>query len=167
MHVTHQEALAVVLGVDKFKHYLMGTSATLFTDHSALTWLLRKDHEDLRFMRWKLAIQGMDLNVVHTPGRANNRPDALSQSPLPVEEGPLPSLSHKIVSAVLEGLEQTPDGYRLSNGLVYRVDRKVPLMCIPESLRPVVLGLSHDYCSHFGAPRTIKRVTTRFFLAIS
>ena len=38
-YVTRRELLAVVFFIDDFRHYLIGRSFTLRTDHGSLTWL--------------------------------------------------------------------------------------------------------------------------------
>ena len=40
--VTEWEGLEVFFALKKFRHYLLGTKATVMTDHQALVYLLNK-----------------------------------------------------------------------------------------------------------------------------
>ncbi|RVW98937.1 Transposon Ty3-I Gag-Pol polyprotein [Vitis vinifera] len=49
---TEKELLAVVFALDKFRAYLVGSSIVVFTDHSALKYLLTKQDAKARLIRW-------------------------------------------------------------------------------------------------------------------
>ncbi|RVW37068.1 Retrovirus-related Pol polyprotein from transposon 17.6 [Vitis vinifera] len=51
---TEKELLAVVFALDKFRAYLVGSSIVVFTDHSALKYLLTKQDAKARLIRWIL-----------------------------------------------------------------------------------------------------------------
>ena len=51
---TEKELLAVVNALDKFRAYLVGSDIIIFTDHSALKYLLTKINAKLMFIRWVL-----------------------------------------------------------------------------------------------------------------
>ena len=54
---TEKELLAVVYALDKFRAYLVGSDIVIFTDHSALKYLLTKQHAKARLIRWVLLLQ--------------------------------------------------------------------------------------------------------------
>ena len=51
---TENELLAVVFALDKFCAYLVGSLIVVFTDHSALKYLLTKQDARARVIRWIL-----------------------------------------------------------------------------------------------------------------
>ena len=51
---TEKELLAVVYALDKFRSYLIGSDIVIFTDHSALKYLLTKQNSKARLIRWFL-----------------------------------------------------------------------------------------------------------------
>ncbi|RVW24641.1 Retrovirus-related Pol polyprotein from transposon 297 [Vitis vinifera] len=57
---TEKELLAVVFALDKFRAYLVGSSIIVFTDHSALKYLLTKQDAKTRLIRWILLLQEFD-----------------------------------------------------------------------------------------------------------
>ena len=52
-----KELLAVVYALDKFRAYLVGSDIIIFTDHSALKYLLTKQNANARLIRWVLMLQ--------------------------------------------------------------------------------------------------------------
>ena len=53
---TEKELLAVVYALDKFRAYLVGSFIVIFTDHSALKYLLTKQDDKARLIRWVLLL---------------------------------------------------------------------------------------------------------------
>ena len=74
-----QECLAIKLGVQAFRAYLLGREFMVQTDHRCLEWLDRFKDDNSRLTRWSLALQPFKFTVQHRPGRANNNADALSR----------------------------------------------------------------------------------------
>ena len=58
---TEKELLAVVFALDKFRAYLVGSFIIVFTDHSALKYLLTKQDAKARLFRWILLLREFDL----------------------------------------------------------------------------------------------------------
>ena len=75
-----KECLAIKLGIQAFKVYLLGRQFEIQTDHRALVWLDRLNEHNARLTRWSLALQLYQFVVIHRPGRANGNADALSRS---------------------------------------------------------------------------------------
>lgn len=61
-----KECLAIRLGLQAFRVYLLGWPFTVQTDHRALQWLDRLKESSARLMRWSLALQEFDF-WVETP----------------------------------------------------------------------------------------------------
>ena len=83
---TDRECLALLWSIALFRPYLVGVHFTVYTDHSALQWLL--DHKDSssRLMRMVLRLQEYDYTVISRPGSANANADALSRLPALLEQ---------------------------------------------------------------------------------
>ncbi|XP_022843250.1 uncharacterized protein LOC111366787 [Olea europaea var. sylvestris] len=60
---TEKELLAVVFVVDKFISYLIGLKVIVYTDHSALKYLMNKEDTKLRLIQWILLLQEFDLEI--------------------------------------------------------------------------------------------------------
>ena len=74
-----QECLAIKLGVEAFKVYLIGRPFIVQTDHRSLKWLNRLKDNNSRLTRWSLALQPYTFEVEHRAGTANSNADALSR----------------------------------------------------------------------------------------
>ena len=82
-----KEMLAVVFTVDKFCIYLLGSKVIIFTDHSALKYLLaKKDAKPPRLIHWVLLLQEFNLEIRDKKGSENVVTDHLSR--LEREEDP-------------------------------------------------------------------------------
>ena len=76
---TEKEMLAVVFALDKFRSYLVGSPVTVYTDHSALKYLLTKMDAKPRLIRWVLLLQEFNLQIKDKKGVENVVADHLSR----------------------------------------------------------------------------------------
>ena len=74
-----KECLAIKLGVEAFKVYLLGRSFTILTDHQALEWLECLKGNNSRLTRWSLSLQPYSFTVKFRKGISNQNVDALSR----------------------------------------------------------------------------------------
>ena len=79
--VTRRELLAVVFFIDHFRHYLIGRSFTLRTDHGSLTWLWKFKNPEGQLARWLEKLQEYDFTIQHRQGRKHCNADAMSRIP--------------------------------------------------------------------------------------
>jgi hypothetical protein len=66
-NTTEREGLAMVYALHKFRHYLLGKHFNMFTDHSALKYLVNKLVLGGRICRWLLLFQEFDFEVIVKP----------------------------------------------------------------------------------------------------
>ena len=71
--------LVVVFALDKFRAYLVGSAIAIFTDHSALKYLLTKQDAKARLIRWILLLQEFDLQIKNKKRVENVVADHLSR----------------------------------------------------------------------------------------
>ncbi|WVZ70346.1 LOW QUALITY PROTEIN: hypothetical protein U9M48_019021 [Paspalum notatum var. saurae] len=77
---THDhELLAVVYALKKWRHYLLGNTCHLYTDHKSLKYIFTQPELNIRQRRWLELIKDYDLEVHYHPGKANVVADALSR----------------------------------------------------------------------------------------
>ena len=76
---TEKELLAVVHALDKFRTYLVGSDIVIFTDHSALKYLLTKQNAKARLIRWVLLLQEFNPQIKDKKGVENVVTDHLSR----------------------------------------------------------------------------------------
>ena len=76
---TENELLAVVYALDKFRSYFVGSDIIIFTDHSALKYLLTKQNAKARLIRWVLLLQEFNLQIRDKKGVENVVADHLSR----------------------------------------------------------------------------------------
>ena len=76
---TEKELLAVVFALDKFRSYLLGSKVIVYSDHSALRYLLTKKEAKSRLLRWILLLQEFDVEIRDKNGAENVVADHLSR----------------------------------------------------------------------------------------
>ena len=74
-----KELLAVVYALDKFRSYLIGLDIVIFTDHSAMKYLLTKQNSKARLIRWVILLQEFNIQIRDKKGVENVVVDHLSR----------------------------------------------------------------------------------------
>ncbi|KAL6312056.1 hypothetical protein AAG906_027262 [Vitis piasezkii] len=114
---TEKELLAVVFALDKFRAYLVGSFIIVFTDHSALKYLLTKQDAKARSIRWILLLQEFDLQIRDKKGVENVVADHLSRLAITHNSHVLP-INDDFPEESLMLLEKTPWYAHVANYLV-------------------------------------------------
>ncbi|GJU89434.1 reverse transcriptase domain-containing protein [Tanacetum coccineum] len=76
---TEKEMLAVVYAFEKFQPYLVLSKSIVYTDHSALKYLMNKQDAKPRLLRWVLLLQEFDIIILDKKGSKNLATDHLSR----------------------------------------------------------------------------------------
>ena len=79
--VTRREMLAVIFGLRKFKHYLLGRKVRIRTDHASLRWVTQFKEPEGQVARWLEELSSYDFQVEHRPGKNHGNADGLSRIP--------------------------------------------------------------------------------------
>jgi hypothetical protein len=69
--VTDKELLAVIKSVEHFRHYLLGKSFTLRTDHKALQYMWSTTNPSSKLLRWSLKLQEYSFTPEYIKGEKN------------------------------------------------------------------------------------------------
>ncbi|GJU10197.1 reverse transcriptase domain-containing protein [Tanacetum coccineum] len=76
---TEKEMLAVVYAFEKFRPYLVLSKSIVYTDHSALKYLMNKQDAKPRLLRWVLLLQEFDITILDKKGSENLAANHLSR----------------------------------------------------------------------------------------
>ncbi|GJV67144.1 reverse transcriptase domain-containing protein [Tanacetum coccineum] len=78
--------LAVVYAFEKFRPYLVLSKSIVYTDHSALKYLMNKQDARPRLLRWVLLLQEFDITILDKKGSEKSSPDHLSRLENPYKD---------------------------------------------------------------------------------
>jgi hypothetical protein len=77
---THDlELAAVVHALKIWRHYLLGNTCHIYTDHKSLKYIFTQSELNIRQRRWLELIKDYDLEVHYHPRKANVVADTLSR----------------------------------------------------------------------------------------
>ena len=76
---TKKELLAVVFACDKFRSYLVGSPVVVFSDLTALKYLLSKKYSKARLVCWIVLLQEFHNTIIDKKGTKNVVTDHLSR----------------------------------------------------------------------------------------
>ncbi|RVW30036.1 Retrovirus-related Pol polyprotein from transposon 17.6 [Vitis vinifera] len=114
---TEKELLAVVFALDKFRVYLVGSFIVVFTDHSALKYLLTKQDAKARLIRWIILLQEFNLQIRDKKGVENVVADHLSRLVIGHDSHGLP-INDDFLEESLMSIEVAPWYSHIANYLI-------------------------------------------------
>lgn len=78
---TRKELLAIITFTRQFRHFLLGNTFILRTDHNSLIWLLNFKNIEGQLARWIEELSQYNIILQHRPGKDHGNADALSRIP--------------------------------------------------------------------------------------
>ena len=77
--ITKREFLAVIFALKQFRHYILGRSFLLRTDHAPLTNYISMQNTSAQLARWIEQLQEFTFTIQHRPGNLHGNADGLSR----------------------------------------------------------------------------------------
>ena len=111
-----KELMVVVYTLENFRSYLVGSDIIIFTDHSALKYLLTKQNAKARLIRWVLLLQEFNLQIRDKKGLENVVVDHLSRLTI-AHNTHNPPINDKILEESLLLVEKAPWYAHIANYL--------------------------------------------------
>lgn len=174
--VYERELMAIVLAIQKWRHYLLGRHFKVHTDQKSLKFLADQRLMGEDQQKWVTKLMGFDFEIKYKPGKENSAADGLSRQMqcmmlttihCPTWDG----LDEEVLAdpklrIVVQDLLVQPDlykGYQLKKGRLFYKDRIVLPKTSPRT--STILHEFHDSAvgGHSGYFRTYKRVSNLVF----
>ena len=81
-----REALAIVCGIKRYRHYLQDNKFEIISDHRPLQWLETHKDEKSRLGRWAIELSSLKYKITDKPGKEHANADFLSRIQVVTEE---------------------------------------------------------------------------------
>lgn len=186
-HSFELELLAVVEGLQKFRHYLLGVEFKIITDCNAVRHALNKKEIIPRIGRWVLRTQEFSFDIIHRAGNQMLHVDALSRNPVTNNDQPtvdeaimsitegdwllsvqlqdpsICSIRDILLSGDAEANKQIFNQYELLGNKVYRRTEYGRRWLIPKSCIWHIIRANHDDLGHFAVDKTIERIRSKYW----
>ena len=125
-----KELLAIVFGLHKFHNYVYGRDITVVTDHSSLTYLVKKplSKAPKRLRNLMLKVQDYNFELIYVPGTKIPIADCLSRNPIK-------SCTYNIECQYISNIKDS-DGFMDNLELIRNESKKdSSLMKLQEAIR--------------------------------
>ncbi|RVX01071.1 Transposon Tf2-2 polyprotein [Vitis vinifera] len=170
---------AVLMQIQKWRHYLLGRHFIVRTDQSSLKFLLEQRIVNESYQKWVAKLFGYDFEIQFRPRMENKAADALSRIPISMELAALMVPSRIDTSLISSQVEVDPHLAKIKQRLLddpdayprYSLDHGILLykgrLVFPKAspLVPALLQEGHASVvgGHSGFLRTYKRLIRDFF----
>jgi len=81
LSIYEKEFLALIMAVEKWKHYLQRQEFTILTDHKSLSYLAEQNLHSEMQRKAMTRLMGLQFKIVYKKGKENVAADALSRVP--------------------------------------------------------------------------------------
>ncbi|KAK1427816.1 hypothetical protein QVD17_16511 [Tagetes erecta] len=175
-----REIMALVLAVQHWRPYLLGTRFTVYTDQKSLKFLLQQRITTPDQQNWVAKLLGYDFDIQYKPGRENRAADALSRradlgelcqiisTPIWVQGAQLldEAKSDIEIQNMVQKCLSTPikcPGYSVKQGVLYYQNRVV--ISRSSKFIPALLHEFHTTATggHSGFYRTYRRLAANLY----
>ena len=166
---TELEGLGVVWAVKHFRPYLYGHHCDIYTDHEALKSLLNTPQPSGKLARWGMAIQELDVRILHRSGKHNANADALSRAPVVQSEVPQ-DVNCETIAAIrttdeLTVLQRADKGLKeiidfLESGILPSEEKQAKLISLTQSQYTLMDSILY-HVQHDGSLRVIPPASKR------
>lgn len=182
--IYERELMAIVMAIQKLRHYLLGRRFIVRTDQHSLKYLLEQREVSLDYQRWLTRIMGYDFEIEYKVGSENKFADGLSRivhlncqsgssnlmalmipNNLQIHDLYTEIDADKNIQAILQKVlqkEVVKEGYTVVDGRLFYKQRLV--ISSTSSFIPLVLQGFHDGVlgGHSGVLKTLSRVKAVF-----
>jgi transposase InsO family protein len=165
-----REALAVVKALKAYKHWFLGATVVVHTDHKPLLGFLQMKDPSPRQSRWIESLSQLNITWKHEPGAQNSAADFLSRPQEPdiihVTATSLHSIGPPEWTRILANYQPQPDeesSLQLEriNDIWFDTSKGKPRVVVPPQLHKECFNLIHN-TSHFGVKKTLNLMRSRF-----
>ncbi|KAA0032325.1 Ty3/gypsy retrotransposon protein [Cucumis melo var. makuwa] len=177
--VYERELMAIVLAMEKWRHYLLGHRFVVYTDQNALRHILEQREIIPGVQKWLMKLVGFDFEIRYQARPENKAADVLSRIPIEAELNVIivPSLlditvierevqEDEKLKAIFDRIVANPDcipHYTVRQGKLFYRGRLV--LSKTSSFIPTILHTFHDSVigGHSGQLHTYKRIAAELF----
>lgn len=161
-HSYELETLAIIYALKRFHIYLHGIKFRIVTDCLSLKQTLEKRETNSQIMRWSLALENYDYEIIQRSGTKMRHVDALSRAPgiYAISESDFfqTLADYQGTDTSIRQLKEVlkygdTDLFSLRDNLVYRKEKNRLLFYVPSLLETSVIRQAHEI-GHFGINKT-------------
>ena len=185
--VYERELMAIVLSIQKWKHYLIGRSFIVHTDQKSLKFLLEQREVTMDYQKWLTKLLPYTFEILYKPGIDNKAADGLSRiqySALEVKPAELfaltmptslqlqdilmeidadPTIQQLLKETKEREATTAPNKYMIKEGRLWYKNRLVLPRC--SAFLPLLFEIFHSSVvgGHSGVLKTLKRIQQTFY----
>lgn len=184
--VHEKEMLAIIDALKTWRHYILASEITVFTDHHSLTYFSTQPSLSDRQVRWSGLLQEYNVKIVYQAGKTNVVADALSRiSTLELSAITAPSVAPDLLKSITLAYDSDPffkaikdrlvkgqedpaqETFIMEQGLIYIIKGDHRRLCIPKDygIRTLLLKECHDasLAGHPGVAKTYDLISRHYF----
>jgi len=156
-----KEATAILVALEKWRHFLLGSEITIETDHKPLHWLLTKKDCPGKLGRMALRLQEFNIkDIEYIKGEDNIVADALSR----IEIALVSAVPSRASPSLEERLSKDPNRFKRIEGRIWLIENESKRLCIESAdEKKAILHQIHDLNGHLGVYKCLEEIRRRFY----